>query len=55
VLCGCDGPPHQYDPSWCIRPRFLDGGHLPAPQVQVVGYEGNDVILRVTTPIPPRC
>ena len=27
-LCHCDGPPHPYDPSWCINPKF-DGGYIP--------------------------
>ena len=26
MLCSCDGPPHQYDPSWCVS------GPVPRPK-----------------------
>lgn len=47
ATCICDGPPHKYVPSWCIRPKFVDsnGRLLPMPAA-IPG--GAPVIVNVT-------
>jgi hypothetical protein len=46
ALCSCDGPPHTYDPSWCVNPRFGPGERKPTT---VVVPPGATVII-----IPPK-
>lgn len=30
-LCVCDGPPHPYDPSWCVTGPIPPGSRPMAP------------------------
>lgn len=31
ALCRCDGPPHQFDPAWCVSPKLVDRPVIPTP------------------------
>ncbi len=34
-LCVCDGPPHRYDPSWCVNGLKPARGETRAPAASV--------------------
>jgi hypothetical protein len=54
TTCHCDGPPHPYDPSWCIRPRFDVEPSRPLPAgATIVGLEGAYAIVAV--PLAASC
>lgn len=36
MLCSCDGPPHPYNPSWCVS------GPVPRPKNWVEGTGGSN-------------
>lgn len=47
--CICDGPPHGYNPSWCIDPKKMrNGSYAPTRKDEVT------VNVRVIAPEPPQ-
>lgn len=35
ALCVCDGPPHQYDPAWCVSGLKPARGEVRAPSTSI--------------------
>lgn len=54
-LCTCDGPPHPYDPSWCVGGRKGPSREQPVSRAPVAGElrmtAGRSAAPSTTSPI----